>query len=409
MEEKNMHRRDFLKASAVAGACVGLSTNVLAADKNKKQPEKNEEDKKPPLPLRKFGKHKIKVPIFTLGISFNTIEKQVILLKALRLGVTSWDTANYYAGGNSETGIGKLLKKEPELRKQLFIATQPSGDKTPDEFEKNLKTSFERMNTDYVDLFFGLNWMKSADQFNDDIRKWVEQAKKDKKIRFFGISSHSNMADCLLAVSKTDWVDAAMVTYNFRLTRDKKMQEALQAAYEAGIPVIAMKTQGKGPENDHEKELIEYFTDKGFTEGQAKLKAVIRDKRICSACVGIGKGSIEHLILNVDAVKDLQELDEKDVAFLADYANKTCDGYCPGCAHICASASPQMPYIADVMRYMMYHNSYGDTERAKQLFAQLPASAKAKLLNADFSRAQAKCPRHLPIAKIMSRAAKQLA
>jgi predicted aldo/keto reductase-like oxidoreductase len=111
----------------------------------------------------------------------------------------------------------------------------------------------------------------------------------------------------------------------------------------------------------------------------------------------------------VDAVLDKRQLDNKDVAFLADYAQKTCDGYCAGCSNICAQATPDMPYIADVMRYLMYYNSYGDTKMARQLFAELPADVRAKMTSVDYSLAERHCPNRMPVARLMSEAAGKLA
>ena len=107
------------------------------------------------------------------------------------------------------------------------------------------------------------------------------------------------MAECLTAAAKAGWIDAIITRYNFRDMQDEKMNDAVEACNKAGVALIAMKTQakeGKKSTTDKDKELIEYFTKKGFTEGQAKIKAVLQDKRICSACVGVGRGNIEHLI-----------------------------------------------------------------------------------------------------------------
>jgi hypothetical protein len=49
-----------------------------------------------------------------------------------------------------------------------------------------------------------------------------------------------------MAASKLDWIDAVMPSYNFRLMQDKKLIDAVQACYDAGVGVIAMKTQGEG-------------------------------------------------------------------------------------------------------------------------------------------------------------------
>ncbi len=94
---------------------------------------------------------------------------------------------------------------------------------------------------------------------------------------------------------------------------------------------------------------------------------------------------------------------------LEQYAEATCSGYCAGCAHICDAAVPDAPYVSDVMRSLMYHNNYGDRQLAKQLFAEIPAEARANLLNIDYSVAEARCPQRLPIGRLMAQAAGKLA
>ncbi len=407
--EKNaINRRNFLKTVAAAGAGSAFLSKRLLADANTADPN-TAEPKTPKIPLRKFGKYDLKIPVFSLGVMFNALEQQAVLRKALQLEVHYWDCAYSYANGNAELGIGKILEKQPELRKKMFLTSKTAG--TPEELEARMHESFRRMNTDYIDLYFGVHGLRSTSQLNDGLRKWAESAKKRKLIKYLAFTTHSNMADHLLAAAKTDWIDAVMTSYNYNVMQDTKMQEAVQACHEKGIALIAMKTQARRvrQRTDKERELIEHFTKKGFTEGQAKVKIVLQDKRFCSACVGVGRGSIEHLVLGVDAVLDKTPLDEKDVAFLAKYARKNCDGYCAGCSKICESAAPAMPYVADIMRYLMYYNSYGDRKMARDLFAQLPSSAKAKLLNADYSLAEAKCPNRLPIRSLMKEAAAKLA
>ena len=51
----------------------------------------------------------------------------------------------------------------------------------------------------------------------------------------------------------------------------------------------------------------------------------------------------------------------------------------------------------------------GEHEEAKQLFAQIPAKVRNKLLSTDFSLAEARCPQHLPIGRLVAEAANKLA
>lgn len=410
-----------MKSIAVAGAgSAFLSGKLLAdqkdpniadpniADPNIADPNAVKKPETPLIPLRKFGKYNYKVPIYSLGLMFNVLDKMIVLRKSIQLDVTFWDTASNYGGGNSEISIGKFFTQNPKLRKKMILTTKASGARSSDDVEQKLQLSLKRMNTSYIDIYYGVHGIRRTGQLTDDLRKWAEDAKKRKVIKYFGFTTHANR-ECLLAAAKTDWIDVIMTSYNFRLMQDKKMQEAVQACHEKGIALIAMKTLAHKVENDKDKELIEYFTKKGYTEAQAKIKAVLQDKRFCTACVGIGSGNLEHLILDVDAVKDKSNLSKKDLAFLSDYAQKTCDGYCPGCSEICSQAVPEMPYIAEIMRYLMYYNSYGDHELARQLFAKLPANAKRRLLTADYSRAEKLCPHNLPVAKLMNQAVQKLA
>ena len=92
-----------------------------------------------------------------------------------------------------------------------------------------------------------------------------------------------------------------------------------------------------------------------------------------------------------------------------EHAQATCSGYCAGCSDICNSALPQIPYVSQIARYLMYYNSYGDRQRAKDLFAKVPTHIRNKLLTTDYSIAEARCPQHIPIAEMMAEAAAKLA
>jgi predicted aldo/keto reductase-like oxidoreductase len=108
-------------------------------------------------------------------------------------------------------------------------------------------------------------------------------------------------------------------------------------------------------------------------------------------------------------VLDKTKLTQADTDVLRKYAAESCSGYCAGCAYICDAALPDMPYTSDIMRYLMYYNSYGEREEARRLFAQIPGDVRSKLLNTDYSIAEAHCPQHLPIGKFIAEAVCKLA
>ena len=73
-------------------------------------------------------------------------------------------------------------------------------------------------------------------------------------------------------------------------------------------------------------------------------------------------------MLNAAAVQDKTKLTKADMKVFEEYAHATCDGYCAGCANICDEALPELRCVSDIMRYLMYYNSYGEHQNAKELF-----------------------------------------
>ena len=407
-----------MKTLGAAGlGSVFASADTIAAQSQANSTVKAQKQKIPQVPKRKLGKKiGIKVSCLSVGGDFSFIDKQIILRKALERGVNYWDTAYNYGGGNAELGIGKFLTKNPDARNKLFIVSKPAlfrGPITADKVEERLQISLKRMNTKYVDLYYAFHGLSYPDRLTDEIKQWAKSAKKRKLIRFFGFSTHKNMAQCLAAAAKLDWIDAITTLYNFRVRQDPEMQAAIGACHKAGIGLTAMKAFSRGVrrlqpvETEHDKKLLAHFQKRGFSEEQAKIKVVLQDKRFSSVCVGMQ--NISLLNTNIDAVLNESKLTQTDMAVFEEYARATCSGYCAGCAYICDSALPDTPYVSDIMRYLMYYNSYGEQERARQLFAQIPGDVRNRLLSTDFSPIEARCPQHLPVGRLVAEAVSKLA
>lgn len=404
-----------MKRAVSAGvACVVPCALAKSQATDESSTESPKDTEFPRVAKRKLGKTGAEISALSLGAN-RLVENQAILRAAIRWAVTCWDTAHSYAGGNSEICIGELFKRSPELRKGLFISTKASRARDIAGVEDCLKTSLERMNTDYIDLFCGIHGCTDPAQLTDELRGWAEDAKKRKLIRYFGFSVHSNIAEVLTAAAKVGWIDAVLTSFNFRLMQDAEMLRAVEACGKAGVGLIAMKTTGQRTdssradriESEADKKVVSHFLEKGYTEAQAAIKVVLEDSRISSAVVGMA--TITHVTENAAAVMDKTTLTNADRRALGEYAKATCSGYCAGCSRICGSAVSDMPYVSEVMRYLMYYNSYGQKERAKQLFAELGADVRGRILVVNYSAAEARCPQRMPIAKLMREAVHKLA
>ena len=390
-------RRDFLKAAGIAG--VGSVAGQLNGLVNASETSET-------IPTRPFGKTGVDVSILSLGGMFDIGSNHLMLRQAINWGVTYWDTAHSYGGGRSEEGVGKYFAKYPQDRKKIFLVTK-SGAWTIKGMTRELNQSLERMQTDYIDLFF-VHGISSISEMDEATRVWAEKAKTAGKIRFFGFSTHSNMEECLLEGANLDWIDGIMMTYNYRLMHSRDMQRAVDACVNVGIGLTAMKTQGGGQvrtNSETELELAGRFLKKGFTDGQAKLKAVWQNPQISSICSQMPNMSL--LMSNVAAALDKTRLSARDNELLQLYAKETGSAYCAGCTDICESCLEAEVPIGDVMRYLMYSNSYNEDGLAAAEFKQIPQKIRKNLPRLDYSRAERKCPQGLPIAKLMQEAAKK--
>ena len=244
----------------------------------------------------------------------------------------------------------------------------------------------------------------------DSNRKtWSERTKAAGKIRFFGFSTHSNMAECVLGAANLGWIDSIMMSYNFRLMHSDGMERAVDACAKAGIGLTAMKTQGGGSvstSSETELELAGRFLQKGFTDAQAKLKAVWENPNI--ACICTEMPNVTILMSNVAAAMNRTKLSSDDKKMLHRYAEETRSVYCTGCTDLCESATAGIAPIGDVMRYLMYSRSYGDHDRAHQLFSRIPQKVRANMATLDYTKAEQRCPQKMAIGKLMRQAVKEL-
>ncbi|MCG6892315.1 MAG: aldo/keto reductase [Desulfobacteraceae bacterium] len=388
-------RRQFLHTAGAAGvgAVIGGDRSTQAAEE---EPVR--------VPRRPFGRSEKMVSILSLGGMFDIPNNQLLMRQAHRWGVTYWDTADCYGRGRSEEGIGKYFSKFPEHRADVFLVTK-SDDRDPEGMSRLLERSLRRMNTDFIDLYFVHGVRNVRREIDDETRRWAEKAKSEGKIRLFGFSTHSNMESCLAEAAGMGWIDGIMMTYNYRLMHETAMAEAVQACTEAGIGLTAMKTQGGGPvttESESELEMAGRFVKKGFTDRQARLKAVWEDRRIASICSQMPNMTI--LMANVAAAVDRTSLSMEDRRLLQRHARETASGYCSGCSDICESAVAGRVPIGDILRYVMYYHEYREPELARSLYRQLPEAVRYRIRNGDFTRAENRCPRSLRIGAILHEA-----
>jgi predicted aldo/keto reductase-like oxidoreductase len=163
-----------------------------------------------------------------------------------------------------------------------------------------------------------------------------------------------------------------------------------------------MKTMGSVPDDD---EKLVRFKSENFTLPQAKLKAIWEDDRIDSCCSEME--NIQMVMENSAAAMDSTPLAMKEFLQLNRLAALTAPSYCQGCRHLCENRIDGEVNVADTLRYLMYHESYGDPDKGREAYQRLSA-AERNLDGIDFSRASHACPQGIDISAKLSRAKRLL-
>lgn len=206
------------------------------------------------------------------------------------------------------------------------------------------------------------------------------------------------MAELLQRAAQTGGIDAIMFKYNFWQYGDAQLNRAIDAAHKAGIGLIAMKTQGSIPADQEE---VVKFRSKNFTLGQAELKSVWADERITAAISAMF--SVQPVDESAKAAMSPAELSMNEFTQLNRLAALTALYYCKGCRDICEFRVDGQLNIADALRFLMYHDSYGDSKTARLLYNALPPIER-DFQSVDLTQATAACPKGIDIERRLSAA-----
>jgi len=329
MVSEKMGRRKFMKN--VSSAFWGVTSSYLLGSLPFAHAEK-----KPILEYRTLGKTGLKVTTVSMGVM--NCSDPAVLLRAFDLGINFYDTADCYMRGRNEEMVGQAFKGK---RGKIYIQTKVH---THDEkkMRASVERSLQRLQTDYIDV---LVWHghSSPEQVSDpNLFEFMSKMKKEGKVRFTGFSTHSHMASLLREAAKSNFHDVVLVVYNF--THSKDLKEAIALAAQAGIGIVAMKTQAGG----YKKQRMG-----GLSPHQAALKYVLMDQSVSCAVPGV---------TTIDQIEECAavmgtSLSRKDLDELKQYQSFLHGRICTLCGG-CVGECPYGVSRGDLLRTVMYHDGY---------------------------------------------------
>ncbi|MDZ7581935.1 MAG: hypothetical protein U5R30_15465 [Deltaproteobacteria bacterium] len=199
-----------------------------------------------------------------------------------------------------------------------------------------------------------------------------------------------------------------MMTYNYRLMHTDKMRRGGGCLQPGRDRSDGHEDPGGRPGADRLRRGVEVggrFVQSGFTEGQAKLKAVWENPQIASICSQMP--NLTLLMSNVSAALEKTGLSSGDNRLLRHYARETQSDYCAGCTAICEPAVAHRAPIGDIMRCLMYSRSYGNREQARAVFRSMPPETRRRLAALDYGAAESRCPQKLAIGHLVQQAVRE--
>ncbi|KAI1637527.1 aldo-keto reductase [Biscogniauxia mediterranea] len=211
-------------------------------------------------PKRKLGDELVSaIGLGCMGMSgsyasfggFNDEESFKVLTRAADLGITFWDTSDFYGPFTNERLIGRWFK-ETGRRNEIFLATKFAARIVDGKFEvfgdpeyvkESCRASLERLGTDHIDLYYQ-HRIDPKTPIEKTIQAMAE-LKKEGKIRYLGISECS--AKSLRRAYKVHPIAAVQMEYSpFALQIESEETDILRTARELGVKIVAYSPLGRG-------------------------------------------------------------------------------------------------------------------------------------------------------------------
>jgi hypothetical protein len=339
-----------------------------------------------------LGKTGMKVARLSFGCM--TTSDQSVIERAADMGITYFDTARVYQGGNNERMVGAALKN---YRSKVFIASKTLANNQAAALT-DLDASLKALQTDHLDVWL-LHSRQTPDSVTDGCLEAQRIAKKDGRVRFAGVSFHGGHAGMIPAMLKLNHFDVFLMSYNF--TMDPSVEPLIASAHQAGVGTVVMKGLAGGVKPTVGSYRIDAEKlNKLRAEGApvAALKWVMRNPNIDTVIPSIVDN--DQLEQNIAAMSS--PYSAADAKLLAMRLEEIKPLYCRMCGKCDGQCSRGLP-VADMLRFLMYAEGYGQFPMAREHFLSLPAEVAAVRCS-SCAACSVQCPNGVQVSSRLRRA-----
>jgi hypothetical protein len=286
---------------------------------------------------------------------------------ALDEGIVYIHTSSGYSERNHERLLGEVFQNRP--RDSFVIGTSPdfpydfgTGDRSsdlglradPDLIVKSIEGSLKRLKLDYVDIYYLLSIGRAETVSYEPYMRAYEKLKKSGKTRFVGIGTHSNEPEVIRAAAESGFWDVVLTAYNFRQTHREDVREAVGKAADAGLGVVAMKTQAGVYWDRARRRMINM---------KAALKWVLQDENVHTTIPAFS--NYEEIQEDLSVMEDLKLTPEENRDLKLGTGLGLAGLYCQQCRQ-CKGQCPAGLEIPGLMRAYMYAFGHEKPDKASE-------------------------------------------
>jgi aryl-alcohol dehydrogenase-like predicted oxidoreductase len=342
--------------------------------------------------LRKRPLGRTGLEVTEVGFGCMITSDASVITRAADLGINYFDTARVYQGGNNERLVGAALKGH---RQDVVLSTKAKGG-TPEEVLAELDESLKELGTDHVDIWY-LHARSRADEITDDLRAAQERAREQGKIRFAGVSTHKGHEE-VVAAAIDKKMDVVLMTYNF--TMGDRMEPLLASLHDAGIGVVAMKTQAGGRGTEEKARHDKLVASGGMVSA---LRWALRTPNVSTTVPSI----TDMVMLDENIQAMAAPFSPADEALLTARLEAIRPVYCSMCGE-CEGTCPRGLPVADVLRYLTYAEGYGQFALGRDNFRALPPELQDVRCD-DCGTCPVRCPHGVQVTRRLRQAQELLA
>jgi len=308
--------------------------------------------------------------------------------RALELGVNYW-----HKFGNRRHF--DLIRQAGRDQHYIELCLDPKG--SVEEICERFKRRLQRIGAEYADFY------KSHISYPPKVLEVYRRLKEEGLVRYLSASIHGWRP----TREAIEQADLHQVQVAFNALAGPQVWEIVKRAQEKGVAVIAMKTMLGGPgkwaqRKDLKERLAPYLPDDGSI-ARALIKGVLSHPGVTGVVVVCA--TVGHLEENARAASE--PLTEAEARGLDILTAALTDQICRMCG-ACAEACPRGVATSDIIRYEMYATGYGEWDRARRLYRELPPERRAEGCDGCGLCEQA-CPYGLKVAARIAQAHRLLA